>query len=105
MRDKEFVPGQLVWITSGPSPIKDGLIPCRSGYPKHLALKPEAPGTIIRKALAKDYGIFIRFTHKGVSQAKRLADQDWLILYEGQQVLVFGGLLRKRRYKPRKTKQ
>ena len=105
MTSREFSPGELVWIARGPSPLKEGLVPCRSGYPGRVELRPESPGTIIRKALARDYGIFTRFTHKGVSQAKRLADQDWLILYDGSPLLVFGGLLRKRRYKPRKTKQ
>jgi hypothetical protein len=61
-----------------------------------------APATIIRRALAKDFGVYGRHTHKGVSTAARLAEESWLILYNGSPALVKDVFLCKRRYTPKK---
>jgi hypothetical protein len=105
MRSRKFVPGQLVWITQLENGYPEGMIPCRKGYPVRVKLKLGSAATIIRKALAKDYGIYARLTWKGKSQGSRTAEGSWLVLYEGAPMLVPEYDLRGRRYTPRKTKQ
>jgi hypothetical protein len=105
MRSKKFVPGQLVWITQLKNGYPEGLIPCRTGYPQRVLLKLGSAVTIIRKALAKDYGIYARETWRGRSRGARNAEDSWLTLYEGAPMLVPEYDLRGRRYAPRKPKQ
>ena len=103
MRRKEFTPGQLVWIGSVVESWTNGLIQCKSGYPRAVGLIAETPATIIRRALAKDFGILGRHTHKGVSTAAKLARDSWLVLYNGSPVMIRDYHLS--RYAPRKTVQ
>jgi hypothetical protein len=43
--------------------------------------------------------------HNGRSTGKRLADDSWLVLYNGRSVLIQEVYLNKRHYKPRKKPQ
>ena len=105
MRRKEFTPGQLVWLGAQVYSWSTGIVPCKSGYPGRVSLVRGEPATIIRRALAKDFGVYSRHTHKGVSTAARLAAESWLVLYNGSPVMIKEELLCKRRYKSRKTVQ
>jgi hypothetical protein len=105
MRRKDFASGQLTWITSTVDPWTSGMAQCKSGYPERVKLIPDTPATIIRRALAKDFGIFGRHTHRGVSTAAKLAKDSWLVLYDGHAVMIEDKYLNKRRYTPRKTVQ
>lgn len=105
MRTKEFTPGDLAWITTREevtTRLLNGLVPCASGYPERISIKPGSPVTVIRQALAKDYGIYGRHTYKGRSTAAKLAEESWLVLYEGAPLLLDGECLNKRPYTPRK---
>jgi hypothetical protein len=102
MKRKEFTPGQLVWLGAQVESWSNGLVPCKSGYPERVLLARGAPATIIRRALAKDFGIYGRHTHKGVSTAARLAGESWLVLYDGIPVMIKDAYLCKRRHTPRK---
>jgi hypothetical protein len=103
MRRKEFTPGQLVWIGSVVESWTNGLVQCKSGYPPTVGLIAETPATIIRRALAKDFGILGRHTHRGVSTAAKLARDSWLVLYNGRPLMIRDNHLS--RYAPRKTVQ
>lgn len=105
MKRKQFEAGQLVWIGSVVESWTNGLIQCKSGYPPTVGLIPNTPATIIRRALAKDFGVLGRHTHRGVSTAAKLARDSWLTLYNGQPVMIRDGHLNKRRYTPRNTVQ
>lgn len=106
MKHNEFTPGQLVWITQRWDDGMYGYRPCRNGYPPRVELKPGSAATIIRKALAKDFGLYTRQSFEvGESTARSMAIASWLILYEGAPVLVYRETICKRRYSPRKTKQ
>jgi len=102
MRRKEFTPGQLVWISSRVESWTNGMIQCKSGYPKSVRLTRGDPATIIRRALAKDFGIYGRHTHKGISTAATLAGEAWLVLYNGIPVMIEDAHLCKRRYVPKR---
>jgi hypothetical protein len=103
MKRKVFAPGQLVWIGSVVESWTSGLIQCKSGYPPTVGLIAETPATIIRRALAKDFGILGRDTYRGVSTAAKLARDSWLVLYNGSPVMISDNHLS--RYAPRKTVQ
>jgi len=105
MKRKVFAPGQLTWISSRVESWTSGLSPCKSGYPERVPLVRGAPATIIRRSLAKDFGVYGRHTHNGTSTAARLAKESWLVLYNGSPVMVNEAFLCKRRYTPRKTVQ
>jgi hypothetical protein len=99
---KEFVPGQLVWITSTATFSSDvGLPQTAKGYPTRIRLVPGTPCTIIRKALAKDFGIYARHTYRGRSTGAQLAVTSWLTLYNGAPMMIDEIYLVKRFYKPR----
>lgn len=102
---KEFTPGQLVWITSRVTGWSQGCKQALKGYPDRFPLTAGVPCTVIRKALAKDYGIYGRHTYKGVSTAMKHARTAWLVLYEGTPAMIDSFWLVKRRYTPRKTRQ
>jgi len=103
VRRKEFTPGQLVWIGSVVESWTNGLVQRKSGYPPTVRLIPNTPATIIRRSLAKDFGILGRHTYKGVSTAATLARDSWLVLYNGSPVMIRDNHLS--RYAPRKTVQ
>ena len=105
MKRKQFTPGQLVWVGSVVESWTNGLIQCKSGHPLIVGLIPNTPATIIRRALAKDFGVLGRHTHKGVSTAAKLARDSWLTLYNGQPVMIRDDHLNKRRYTPRNAVQ
>jgi hypothetical protein len=102
MKRRDFVPGQLVWLGAAVESWSIALIPCKSGYPKALKITRGNPATIIRRALAKDFGVYGRHTHNGVSSAAHLAEESWLVLYNGIPVLIKDKYLCKRRHTPRK---
>lgn len=105
MKAKEFIPGQLVWISSRVSGWSNGLKQVSKGYPERVELKAGTPCTVIRKAQAKDFGTYARHTHKGTSTAMKIARTAWLVLYEGTPTMIDSDWLIKRHYTPRKTKQ
>ena len=105
MRSKGFVAGQLVWLSQRVDGWCRGYIPTERGWPDVVELKPGIPCTVLRPALAKDYGTYTRHTHGGKSNARRLAEDAWLVLYNGAPTLINEELICKRRYTPRKTAQ
>jgi hypothetical protein len=105
MRSKLFTPGQLIWTSSVLEDWAHGFSQVARGYPERIALRSSAPCTVIRKALAKDYGVYGRHCHEGTSTAMKLAKTAWLVLYDGAPLLIDCKWLNVRRYKPRKTKQ
>lgn len=104
--EPRFKPGQLVWISARvdnwhmTAPQQTA-----KGYPVRVKLEPGKPCTIIRRALAKDYGIYARHMYCGKSAALRQAERSWLVLYDGIPAMVEDEWLNKRYYKPRKRKE
>lgn len=105
MRSKGFTPGQLVWISQRADGWSRGYLQTERGYPKSIELKSGVPCTILRGALAKDFGVYSRHTYHGKSVGRRIAEESWLVIYNGAPTLIREEMLCKRRYKPRKTKQ
>jgi hypothetical protein len=101
-----FKPGELVWISTRvddwhaiatKQTVKD--------YPDLVKIEPGKPCTIIRRALAKDYGKWARDMRGGKSYALRRAEKSWLVLYDGIPAMIEEAWLSKRYYKPRKRKE
>lgn len=105
MRAKSFTAGQLVWISKRVDHWCRGYVQVERGYPTVIELIGGAPCTVIRKALAKDYGVYARHTHKGRSVGHRIAEHSWLVLHNGRPTLIDGSWLCKRRYTPKKAVQ
>ena len=101
MRAKSFTAGQLVWISKRVYNWCRGYIQAERGYPTVIELVGGVPCTVIRKALAKDYGIYARHTYKGRSVGRRIAEHSWLVLHNGRPTLIDGSWLCKRRYTPK----
>ena len=101
-----FKPGQLVWISAR---VEDwhmtAVLQTASGYPDRVKIEPGKPCTIIRRALAKDYGMWARNMYGGKSTGRRQAERSWLVLYEGVPTMIEDQWLNKRYYKPRKRKE
>jgi hypothetical protein len=105
MKRRDFATGQLVWLGAAIDHDSTAMIPCKSGYPKTVKITRGEPATILRKALAKDFGVYGRHTYKGVSTAATLAGESWLVLYNGIPVILKDAYLCKRRYTPKRKPQ
>jgi hypothetical protein len=106
MRTERFKPGDLVWTVYRNTQMGvRGYVQSSKGYPPVVHFEPNTPLTIIRKALAKDYGIWSRHRHRGHSTAYHFAITSWLVLHDGMPVVILDEFLSKRRHKARKTKQ
>jgi hypothetical protein len=105
MGSKPFTPGQLVWTACTVDRPVIGFSQVARGYPDRIVLRSAVPCTIIRHALAKDFGTYTRHSYEGTSTAMMFAKTAWLVLYDGAPLLIDESILRTRRYKPRKTKQ
>ena len=104
-RVKPFAAGQLVWVSQKIDHWCRGYIPVEKGYPSIVDLVKGSPCTVIRKALAKDLGVYSRHTHHGKSVGRRIAEHSWLVLHDGRPVVIDEAWLCKRRYTPRKKVQ
>ncbi len=106
MSRRDFKPGQLAWVTKRyGTTCYHGRRPCSRGWPAGFSIIPGVAVTIVRRALVKDYGTLARHTYKGVSQAARLAANEWLVIHGGVLALVDDRYLCKRQYTPRKKPQ
>ena len=106
MRADRFKPGGLAWTSVHVDSWYrcDGLRQTVKGYPVRVKLEPGKPCTVIRRALAKDYGVYARHVHNGKSSARRLAERSWLVLYDGIPTMIDEEWLKKRHYTPRKPR-
>jgi len=104
-RSKAFAAGQLVWISQRIDHWCRGYIQTERGYPTVVDLDKGAPCTVIRKALAKDLGVYSRHSHRGKSVGRRIAEHSWLVLHSGRPTVIDEAWLCKRRYTPRKKAQ
>ena len=104
--EPRFKAGQLVWISKR---AEDWYMTApqqtAKGYPVRINLEPGKPCTIIRRALAKDYGTYARHMYDGKSTALRQAERSWLVLYDGVPTMIEDEWLNKRYYTPRKRKE
>jgi hypothetical protein len=103
MRSKDFKPGQLVWLSQLVDDWVRGYLQTERGYPTAIDLSKGLPCTVIRRALAKDYGTYARHTHHGKSTGRRIAESAWLVLYNGAPTLIDERWLCKRRYTSKKV--
>ena len=105
-RSDRFKPGDLAWISKRAG---RWYLTARQqvdkGYPPSIRLEVGKPCTIIRRAFAKDYGVYKRSTLNGESVAARWARASWLVLYEGVPAMIEDEWLNKRCYRPRKPKE
>jgi hypothetical protein len=104
MRSDRFKSGDLAWVTQRRNVWLNAMIPCRTGYPKMVNPKPGDTVTIIRRALASDFGIYVRHTYNGTSTARKWAMSSWLALSTFGAILIEEKFLCKRPYKPRRLK-
>lgn len=100
-----FQEGQLAWISARADGWSCGLQQTAKGNPVRIKLEPGKPCTVIRRALAKDYGVYARHMYEGKSSARRMAERAWLVLYDGIPTMIDDEWLNKRYYKPRKRKE
>ena len=101
MRRKIFKESELVWISSNKSifDLLVGRLPCAAGScPYRILLKQGVPCVIVRQAVTTDYGEYGRH-----DCAVDWANMDWLVLYQGQLVLIDGLILAKRHVQVAKT--
>lgn len=91
VKSRRFKPGDLAWITSRqPDYHVMGFFPTETGYPTSGVLTRGVACTVIRQAIADDYGELKRIKHgNNVSTMGEVyARGDWLVLYEGKPILV-----------------
>lgn len=105
MSRKGFRSGQLVWVSARVDEWCRARFQTSRGYPEERSLTAGTPCTVIRRALAKDFGTWARHTHRGKSTGRRLSETAWLVLYEGRPAMIDEEFLVLRRYRSRGSKE